>query len=1413
MKPLYLTILAIVLSFSAFAIGPIVGPTNVCANASITLSNATPGGTWTSSNTFVATVSNLGVVTATPVTSIATTVISYDDGSSVVTATITALPLPGGILGISGVCVASSIQLSNMTPGGTWSCSNSTIATISPGPGGGTLYGINAGTVNVTYTALTGCSRIAARDVVATLPPITSPTTLCGGIAAGMSLVNAITGGTWTSSNHLVATVSGTNLYTASVTTTSTTTITYTVGSGCSTNTVVTVNPTPQFTYSVVAGGGHCFGGPPIPYDISGSDPALDYQFYISSTPVGPPVHGTGGPMNFGSYTAIGYYIVMAYYPGTGCSQSHIPIIIEPLPADLPVTGGGTSCPGSPGVSVNIGLGASQTGVSYQLYGPGMIPVGTPIVGAGGAIPFAPVTAAGTYSVMATNNTTGCYKWMSGTATVTTGPTISTITGSSTICAGSTETFSTSTPGGTWSSNNFSVATVGSLTGLVTSVAPGVAVISYSMGGCTETKTVTVNAQPNTYNISGGGTYCTGGPGVTISLSGSEPGISYFAVMGVSPVSVMVAGTGGPLSLGPITIGGSPIVVVATNTVTSCSSVMSGTVTVTAVPAAAISGPASVCNGSLAQLSANTSGGTWTSSNYGIAAVGIATGLVSATGTGAAVIQYNNGSCIASHTITVLPTPSISGPTSVCDGMVAALSSSSIGGSWSCSNTNIASASSAGLVNGLSPGVVNISYTLGSGCNGVKSFTVHPFAPITGATTVCAGNTTTVSNTVAGGAWTSSDPSVASINPFSPVVYGVSGGTAVIFYSLPTGCTSSMSLTVVPTPVISGPSTVCDGGPAVAILSATIPGGVWISSNPTIATIDVTGIVTGFSTGATNISYISPSGCTALHSFTVLPLVVPISGPALLCSGSSITVSTTTIGGAWSSTTPAVATVSGTGDVFGITTGVTVVSYTMPTGCYRTTTITVSAPPTVSVSVSPSATFCAGNTAAFTTSITAGTSPVYQWYLNGIVISGATSSSFTSPALVAGDSISVQAGMIATCDGSTVAQHAYTPITVHALPTVTASAAASGCGSTYNLNASGTGISYLWSPTTGLSCSTCAAPVATIGTSASYTVTTTDANGCAASDHVALNGNRISGYINYTGVATDSFRVWLINYDPIDSTVTALDSTVSCMDGGIPYYEFTNPAAGSYVVKAMLFGTVPGTSGYIPTYGLSSANWFGSTSITHTTNTDNQAINMIYGTVPAGPGFIAGNVYSGAGKGTTGEAPVEGMVVYLRNTATQVLTYTYTTATGSYFFGDLAYGSYVIYPEEFDYYTTPSAVITLSAASPSVTGINFKQHTDNGTITPMGATFVQGMQRQNAISAYPNPAQNEITLQWTGLTTGAADIIITDLVGRSVLERTLEIKAATGNKIIDISGLGSGFYLLSFRSGNEHFVQKITIEK
>ncbi len=110
---------------------------------------------------------------------------------------------------------------------------------------------------------------------------------------------------------------------------------------------------------------------------------------------------------------------------------------------------------------------------------------------------------------------------------------------------------------------------------------------------------------------------------------------------------------------------------------------------------------------------------------------------------------------------------------------------------------------------------------------------------ITGATQVCLGDTIHLADSAAGGAWSSSDAALATVDA-SGVVTALAATTAAplrIFYSLTNSCGSDTARlrirVVVPAGPLAAPVDICVD--SIAVIRDTATGGMWTSSDTTIA--------------------------------------------------------------------------------------------------------------------------------------------------------------------------------------------------------------------------------------------------------------------------------------------------------------------------------------------------------------------------------------------------------------------------------------------------------------------------------------------------------------------------------------------------------------------------------------------------
>ncbi|UXE67872.1 MAG: hypothetical protein KA713_04510 [Chryseotalea sp. WA131a] len=421
--------------------------------------------------------------------------------------------------------------------------------------------------------------------------------------------------------------------------------------------------------YTVTGGGSFCLGGS-TNVGLSGSQGGYTYQLLLNGSVINTQ-GGNGGVLNWGGLTSAGNYTVLA--SANGCNKlmtGSVSIGVNALPTVFAVGGSGTFC-GS--ASATITLSGSQVGVNYQLRKDG-VNTGSAIGGTNGSLSWAGQTAAGTYTVVATNSSTGCVQAMSGSSIVviTPLPALFTVSGTAAICSGYSTTVSlsgtqtgvnyqlrkdgvnTGTPlAGTGSALNF---TGQNLAGIYTVVATN------ATTQCTQTMTgsatLTVNPAPALFTVSGGGTFC-GSASVTISLSASETGVNYQLKRGTTYVGTTVAGTGAALSWVSQSTSGT-YTVAATRTANSCVTTMTGSAVLTINPLPTnftTSGGGGYCAGG-AGVNITLSG-SQIGINYQLR-IGAANAGSAVAGTGAA-LNWTNTTAAGSYTVIA------TNPTTMCN--------------------------------------------------------------------------------------------------------------------------------------------------------------------------------------------------------------------------------------------------------------------------------------------------------------------------------------------------------------------------------------------------------------------------------------------------------------------------------------------------------------------------------------------------------------------------------------------------------------------------------------------------------------------------------------------------------------------------------------------------------------------------
>ena len=786
----------------------------------------------------------------------------------------------------------------------------------------------------------------------------------------------------------------------------------------------------------------------------------------------------------------------------------------------------------------SIGLSATGTGIipSFTATNPGTAPViatitVTPTANACVGTPMAfTITVYPTATVNPINNVTYCN-----------GATASAVTFSSPV-AGTTFAWTNNTPSiglastGTGNTPTFAATNSGT--------APEIATITVTptANGCIGTPIVfTITVYPTaTVNPVNNETHCNGATAQAITFGSPVAGTTFVWTNNTPSIGFAGSGTGSIPSFTALNTGTSPVI--ATITVIPTANGCTGTpltFTITVFPTSTVNQLADVtyCDGGPAfttVFGSPVAGTTYTWTNN-TPSIGLA---ASGTGDIPSFTATNAGTAPVIATITV--TPAANG----C-----------IGTPMTFSITVFPTAT-------VNP-IGNVAY-----CNGDVTTAIVPSSPVAGTSF----------------AWTNSIPSIGlaasgtgSIPSFIATNTGTATVNAVIAIT-PTanGCTGTLRafiFSVYPTSTVNPISnkTHCNGAttPAITIVSP-VAGSTfaWTNDTPSIGlAASGTGNIPSFpatNTGTTPVIAtitVTPTanGCTGIpltFTITVNPTTtVNAVNNGTYCNGAATTAITfgSPVAGttfAWTNSAPSIGlAASGAGNIASFTatnTGTVQVVATItvtPTanGCTGTPlsfTITVNPSLPVSITVTPSANNVCANTLVVynTTIVNGGTTPLYQWKLNGTNITGATNAMYQYAPLN-GALISCVLTSNALCaTGSPATSNV---VTMNVIPKVFVKALV-------------TATAYAMMPNTSV---TFTASVVNGGTNPTY--------------QWKKNGT------NITGATTSTYTYVPLNLDKVSCTITS-NLTVACLTN--------NPATSSLSMIVYVAGS-PCTAAPTVVYG------------------------------------------------------------------------------------------------------------------------------------------------------------------------------------------------------------------------------------
>ncbi|HEX5000876.1 MAG TPA: choice-of-anchor L domain-containing protein [Bacteroidia bacterium] len=540
------------------------------------------------------------------------------------------------------------------------------------------------------------------------------------------------------------------------------------------------------------------------------------------------------------SVTTAGSYTVTVT-SASGCSGSTAAAVVMnalPVPA---VTGNLSICQGA---SSTLNGGAGFSSYSWNT---------------GATTQTISASAAGSYTVTVTN-AAGCSGSAAALLTVNALP-VPNITGTFAFCQGASTTLNASPgySGYLWNTgstaSSISISSANTFTVTVTDA-----------NGCTgsASQLSTVNPNPNPA-ISGNLSFCSGASTLLNAGAGYS---SYNWSSGASTQNISVSAPGN-----------------YTVTVTNgfgCQGTTNIGVVMNPLPAPAITGTLSICQGASSTLNAGAgfSSYTWNT--------GATTQTISASAQGTYTVTVTSlagcsNATSAALTVNALPVPAITGTFAVCQGTSATLNASPgyTGYQWSNGST-------AATISVPTAATFTVTVTDANGCTGSASQLVtvnpNPVPAISGTLSFCSGSSTSIS----------ADPGYASYawntGATTQSLSVVAGGTYTVTVQSAAGCSGTVAAAVVmnplPSPAVTGTMSICQGA------SSTLNGGAGFSSYVWNTGATTQTISTGVG-GPYTVTVTNAFGCsgTAGATLTVNALPVPvITGVFAFCQGSSTTL-------------------------------------------------------------------------------------------------------------------------------------------------------------------------------------------------------------------------------------------------------------------------------------------------------------------------------------------------------------------------------------------------------------------------------------------------------------------------------------------------------------------------------------------
>lgn len=744
------------------------------------------------------------------------------------------------------------------------------------------------------------------------------------------------------------------------------------------------------------------------------------------------------------------------------------------------------------------------------------------------AQPTATPAVTTTYILTVTNTATGCTD--TDSVVVFVNPPPLAFTGlNQTICAGDSIMIGgPSIPGNTYT---WSPATGLNATNVSNPYASPTVTTTYTLTetagiGCSATNDITITVIP--------GAVADAGADITI-CTGASTVIGTPSIAGYTYIWTPVLGLGSTVIAKPSANPDSTTVYVllVTNIATGCVSTDSVTVTVLPPPTANAGADQTICAGDSVLIGTPGMAGetySWSPAT-GLSATNVAQPYAFPSTNTTYTLTVSNAGCSASDVVNVnvntLPTASAGPDLSICAGETVAIGNPATAGntySWSPATgldaTNVAQPNA--TPDSTTTYILTVSNTV-TGCSNADTITITvtpgPVAFAGADMTICEGDTVAIGTTATAGFTYSWSPAtgLSAANVANPNAFPATTTTYIVTTTnASTLCsgTDTVTITVVAAPlaVAGSDQSICPGEDII-LGAASVPGETYAWTPATgLSSTTISNPTASPDSTTVYVLTVTAGSCSSTDSVTIT--VLPNAGADAgadqsICVGSSTVIGTPAVTGTTYLWTPALGLSSATDAQPtaspAVTTTYIVTANNTTTGCSETDSVTVTVNPQPLATTGADQTICAGD------SVTLGAAPVagntYSWSPATGLSATNVSNPNASPDVTTTYTLTESAGPGCVSTNTVTITVNETAVADAGIDQTICSGASVIIGTPIV-----TGMTYSWSPATGLDFTNVAQPNCSATVTTTYYVTVTNVStGCQRIDSVIVNiGNAVT---------------------------------------------------------------------------------------------------------------------------------------------------------------------------------------------------------------------------------------------------------------------------------------------------------------